>query len=51
MADTPDVHAMDPAEFWDRARSFESWFDSVQGYLGGLHYGHRPDTGETELGA
>jgi len=35
-----DVHALDPDEFRRRVRSFEHWFDAVEGYLGGLHNGH-----------
>lgn len=38
-----DVHELAPDEFLDRVHSFEFWFQSVEGYLGGQTYGHTPD--------
>lgn len=35
-----ELHAIDPDEFRRRVRSFEHWFEAVEGYLGGLHNGH-----------
>lgn len=49
MADSGDIHQMEPTEFLDHVRSFEFWFGAVQGYLEGLHYGHRPETPDTAL--
>jgi 1,2-phenylacetyl-CoA epoxidase catalytic subunit len=40
---------MEPAEFLEHVHSFEFWFGAVQGYLDGLHYGHRPETPDAEL--
>jgi 1,2-phenylacetyl-CoA epoxidase catalytic subunit len=45
----PEIHDMHPEDFEEHVRSFEFWFGAVQGYLEGLHYGHRPGTRETEL--
>src|SRR3990172_11942874 len=51
MAHEPlDVRALAPDEFREKVRSFEFWFESVQGYLEGLEHGHRPDTPEAPLG-
>lgn len=44
-----DLHALPPEEFRERVHSFEFWFGAVQGYLDGLEYGHRPETGEATL--
>jgi ferritin-like protein len=41
-----DVHRLDPAEFYEHARSFEFWFGAVQGYLEGASYGRRPGVPE-----
>jgi 1,2-phenylacetyl-CoA epoxidase catalytic subunit len=49
VAEPFDVHAMDPGEAYEHGRSFEFWFDAVQGYLAGSSYGHRIDTPETEF--
>jgi 1,2-phenylacetyl-CoA epoxidase catalytic subunit len=40
---SPDVHALDPESFLEEVHSFEFWFHSVEGYLSGQTYGHRPD--------
>lgn len=45
----PDVHALDPHDFIEHVRSFEFWFESIQGYLGGLHYGRHSDLPEDDL--
>jgi len=42
MSEGQDIHALPPPEFERRVRSFEHWFDAVEGYLGGLHNGHAP---------
>src|SRR5215813_169450 len=44
-----DIHDLDPREFLEEVRSFEFWLQSVEGYLSGLTYGHRPETAEAEL--
>jgi len=38
-----DVHALEPEAFLEEVHSFEFWFHSVQGYLAGQTFGHRPD--------
>jgi 1,2-phenylacetyl-CoA epoxidase catalytic subunit len=45
-----DVHDLDPDVFLEEVHSFEFWFQSVEGYLSGLRYGHRPETPEADLG-
>lgn len=42
-----DVHQLEPAVFWEQARSFEFWFGAVQGYLEGSSFGRHPDVPET----
>lgn len=44
-----EVHSLEPDAFLKEVHSFEFWFQSVEGYLAGSVYGHRPDTAETEL--
>lgn len=44
-----DPHALSPERFRERVQSFEFWFASVQGYLEGREYGHRPGTAEAPL--
>jgi tRNA-(MS[2]IO[6]A)-hydroxylase (MiaE)-like len=44
-----NVHDLDPAAFFEHARSFEFWFESVQGYLEGSSYGRHPDVPERVL--
>lgn len=44
-----EVHDLDPRDFFERVHSFESWFHSVEGYLSGTVYGHRPRAGERPL--
>ncbi|HEY2385510.1 MAG TPA: long-chain fatty aldehyde decarbonylase [Candidatus Binatia bacterium] len=45
----PDVHDLDPETFYEEVHSFEFWFHAVEGYLGGLEWGHRPETPEPSL--
>jgi 1,2-phenylacetyl-CoA epoxidase catalytic subunit len=40
----PDVHDLDPQAFFEEVHSFEFWFHSVEGYLAGRTWGHRPET-------
>ena len=49
MAWPGDVHALAPEDFREEVRSFQFWFDSVQGYLAGTEHGHRPATREEPL--
>lgn len=44
-----ELHDLDPQAFLEEVQSFEFWFQSVEGYLSGLTYGHRPETAEAEL--
>ena len=46
VEDGGDVHALDPESFRQEVQSFEFWFDSVRGYLGGLHHGRHAETPE-----
>ncbi len=36
-----EVHGLPPEAFREQVRSFQFWFDAVQGYLEGQEYGHR----------
>jgi 1,2-phenylacetyl-CoA epoxidase catalytic subunit len=47
--DPDDVHALGSEEFLEEVHSFEFWFQSVEGYLSGLSWGHRPDMPEQRL--
>ena len=47
--DVVEVHDLEPAEFLAQVHSFEFWFHSVEGYLAGTSYGHRPGTREAPL--
>jgi 1,2-phenylacetyl-CoA epoxidase catalytic subunit len=49
VAEPLDLHDLEPEEFFERVHSFEFWFESVQGYLGGLEHGRRPGTPEALL--
>jgi 1,2-phenylacetyl-CoA epoxidase catalytic subunit len=49
QAQPPDVHALPLREFLEQVHSFEFWFESVQGYLAGTSYGHRPETVDVPL--
>jgi hypothetical protein len=52
MAQEPaDLHALDPEEFREKVQSFEFWFEAVEGYLGGLEHGRRPETPEVPFEA
>jgi len=44
-----DIHDLDPREFLEEVHSFEFWLQSIEGYLSGLTYGHRPETAEAAL--
>jgi ferritin-like protein len=44
-----NVHELDPELFFEHARSFEFWFEAVQGYLEGSSYGRHPDVPERVL--
>jgi 1,2-phenylacetyl-CoA epoxidase catalytic subunit len=44
-----EVHDLDPQEFLEQVHSFEFWFHSVEGYLAGTQYGHRPASREQPL--
>ena len=50
MSETVEnVHDLDPEAFFEHARSFEFWFEAVQGYLEGSSYGRHPDVPERVL--
>lgn len=44
-----ELHDLDPATFLEEVHSFEFWFQSVSGYLGGTSYGALPDTPEEPM--
>ena len=44
-----NVHELEPECFFEHARSFEFWFEAVQGYLAGSSYGRHPDVPERVL--
>jgi 1,2-phenylacetyl-CoA epoxidase catalytic subunit len=46
-----EIHDLEPGEFLERVHSFEFWFQSVEGYLSGTCYGHRPGMPEPTLDA
>jgi 1,2-phenylacetyl-CoA epoxidase catalytic subunit len=46
-----DIHGLGHEEFLDEVHSFEFWFQSVEGYLVGKHYGRSEDLAEEELDA
>jgi 1,2-phenylacetyl-CoA epoxidase catalytic subunit len=37
-----EVHELEPSAFLHQVHTFEFWFQSVEGYLAGTHYGHGP---------
>ena len=43
-----EVHGLPHDAFLEEVHSFEFWFQSVQGYLAGTNYGHRPGVAEVE---
>ena len=47
MSEPEELHDLEPGAFYERVHSFEFWFQAVQGYLQGTHFGHAPDTEET----
>jgi 1,2-phenylacetyl-CoA epoxidase catalytic subunit len=44
-----EVHDLDPRRFAEEVHSFEFWFQSVEGYLAGTRFGHRPEAREVAL--
>lgn len=48
---TLEVHGLEHEAFLEEVHSFEFWFQSVQGYLAGTSYGHRPGTVSTPIPA
>jgi 1,2-phenylacetyl-CoA epoxidase catalytic subunit len=44
-----EVHGLPHDAFLEEVHSFEFWFQSVQGYLAGTSYGHRPGVAATPL--
>jgi 1,2-phenylacetyl-CoA epoxidase catalytic subunit len=50
MATSDDVHDLSSEQFLEQVHSFEFWFQSVEGYLSGLEYGHREGTVEDPMG-
>jgi len=46
-----EVHDLEPREFLEQVHSFEFWFQSVEGYLAGTSYGHRPGARDEPLAA
>lgn len=49
MKDSEDPHQLGEADFRSTVRSFEFWFEAVQGYLHDKPYGVSPATAEIEL--
>lgn len=45
-----EVHDLEHERFLEEVHSFEFWFQSVEGYLSGTTYGHRPDTPDESPG-
>ncbi len=46
-----EVHGLSHESFLEEVHSFEFWFQSVQGYLAGTSYGHRPGAVSTPMTA
>ncbi len=44
-----DPHQLSSDEFLEEVHSFEFWFQSVEGYLSGLEYGHSSKTNEDPM--
>jgi 1,2-phenylacetyl-CoA epoxidase catalytic subunit len=44
-----ELHGLEPGQFLEEVHIFEFWFHSVEGYLGGSRYGHRPDLPAADL--
>ena len=49
MPSHEDVHDLSADEFLDEVHSFEFWFQSVEGYLSGLEYGHSEEAVEDAI--
>ncbi len=45
----PDIHDLDPQDFYEQVHSFQFWFEAVEGYLSGRSYGMPPGTPEVIL--
>ena len=45
----PDVHELASDDFLEQVHSFEFWFQSVEGYLAGRHFGRREAIEEEDL--
>jgi len=43
-----EIHDLEPEAFLEEVHSFDFWFQSVEGYLSGLTFGHHPDLREQE---
>ena len=44
-----NIHDLETSQFLEEVHSFEFWFQSVEGYLSGSTWGHRPETREEPL--
>ncbi len=49
MAAQDDVHDLSSDQFHEQVHSFEFWFQSVEGYLSGLEYGHTEGLAEDPM--
>jgi 1,2-phenylacetyl-CoA epoxidase catalytic subunit len=45
----PEIHDLDPQDFYEQVHSFQFWFEAVQGYLANSFYGAPPGTPEVPL--
>jgi Long-chain fatty aldehyde decarbonylase len=48
-AGSGDIHDLDHQRFLEEVHSFEFWFQAIEGYLGGLTWGHQPDAPDPAL--
>lgn len=44
-----EIHDLDPSAFLEEVHSFEFWFQAVEGYLSGTHFGHHPGLPEEPM--
>ncbi len=44
-----ELHQLAPAAFLDEVHSFEFWFKSVEGYLSGRDFGHKPEAEDAPM--
>jgi len=49
MAQRSEPHALEESAFLEEVHSFEFWFQAVEGYLSGSHYGHQEALQESPL--